>query len=342
MSPLFHDSMPVVEEFAERGALGVPLFFVISGYCMHASATSIIARRRSSTAFLRARFLRIYPPFWASIVVVLVIPFVIAAISFVKTHVYQQPILRWYEFGWGDWIGLASLFRVFRAQDMDLDAVFSPVNSVYWTLAIEFQFYLVMFGALMFRRYFYTILVSITICGLFTIYSREMWLPGLFVNFWPMFSLGLILHYVLSKNIIPDLQILRRALSKTALMTILVGMLAYAIIRFITGYDILWAIRQDSNFVFAAFCAVGLWLLSRIDGVLLRVKHESWLVGGAISALASLGTISYSLYLIHGKTFQLPWMFVRQVFSSINPLNPILGRVDGFNQHQPARKADDG
>src|ERR1041385_8984713 len=47
--------------------IGVPLFFVISGYCISAAADS--ARRRQNTvpSYFRRRFRRIYPPFWAAV-----------------------------------------------------------------------------------------------------------------------------------------------------------------------------------------------------------------------------------------------------------------------------------
>jgi peptidoglycan/LPS O-acetylase OafA/YrhL len=45
--------------------VGVPLFFVISGYCIVAAAVASAARRpRPMRAFLSRRCLRIYPPLW--------------------------------------------------------------------------------------------------------------------------------------------------------------------------------------------------------------------------------------------------------------------------------------
>ena len=46
------------------GALGVQLFFVISGYCIATAACNLLGRDQSFPRFLRARLRRIYPPFW--------------------------------------------------------------------------------------------------------------------------------------------------------------------------------------------------------------------------------------------------------------------------------------
>ena len=44
--------------------LGVPMFFVISGYCIAASAEATIDRGESAGSFLAPRVWRIYPPYW--------------------------------------------------------------------------------------------------------------------------------------------------------------------------------------------------------------------------------------------------------------------------------------
>src|SRR6187455_1953911 len=45
-----------------KGWLGVPLFFVISGYCITASVCALQSQGISTWQFFRRRFQRIYPP----------------------------------------------------------------------------------------------------------------------------------------------------------------------------------------------------------------------------------------------------------------------------------------
>src|SRR5262245_25324420 len=47
-----------------QGKIGVPIFFVISGYCIAASAESVRGNRHGAGAFFVRRFRRIYPPYW--------------------------------------------------------------------------------------------------------------------------------------------------------------------------------------------------------------------------------------------------------------------------------------
>src|SRR5665213_3292870 len=48
------------------GWVGVPIFFVISGYCISAACDSI-GHRRASRKFFTRRFKRIYPPYWIAL-----------------------------------------------------------------------------------------------------------------------------------------------------------------------------------------------------------------------------------------------------------------------------------
>src|SRR5688500_7182586 len=53
-------------EGAARMWLGVPIFFVISGYCIAATADSQRRRRgRPAMEYFLRRFRRIFPPYWA-------------------------------------------------------------------------------------------------------------------------------------------------------------------------------------------------------------------------------------------------------------------------------------
>ena len=47
--------------------LGVSLFFVISGYCIAASAEATARKGGSPWGFMGRRVWRIYPPYWAAL-----------------------------------------------------------------------------------------------------------------------------------------------------------------------------------------------------------------------------------------------------------------------------------
>ena len=105
----FHD--------AAWGAAGVQLFFIISGFVIFMSAPR--ANRPSDFAISRAA--RLYPPYWISLVF---------AVGLLLLH----PVPG-FPFTWGQ--ALVNLTMVQRWVGVD------NVVDVYWTLAVEMQFYVI-------------------------------------------------------------------------------------------------------------------------------------------------------------------------------------------------------
>jgi len=149
--------------FADCGLLGVPAFFVISGYCMMASSRDTVRKGRTAGSFLHRRLRRIFPPFWASIAVCLAAPFLGAAVGWYRGG-HWMPSPPWYKFSVVDWLGMATLTKGL-ATTGPTHTPWAPVNSVYWSRAIEVQFYLVMALAVVLRRGFGVLLAVVAIGG---------------------------------------------------------------------------------------------------------------------------------------------------------------------------------
>lgn len=62
IKPMLDHSSSFLAKLASYGNLGVPLFFVISGYCVTSAAKNTLRRSESPGSFLKRRFLRIFPP----------------------------------------------------------------------------------------------------------------------------------------------------------------------------------------------------------------------------------------------------------------------------------------
>jgi peptidoglycan/LPS O-acetylase OafA/YrhL len=107
------------------GYLGVPLFFVISGFCIHLPHARALARATPATAapdwrrFFRRRFWRLYPPYLAALVVAVALWW--AAGSEIPWLVVTTQAL---------------LVHPFHTTTFD------GVNPPAWTLAVEAQLYL--------------------------------------------------------------------------------------------------------------------------------------------------------------------------------------------------------
>lgn len=124
------------------GWLGVPIFFVLSGYCIHLGfATKLStapATKLDLLTFYKRRFLRIYPVYVAAMLLTALVDY------FAQTG--QLPAA---------WINAnlsTFLLNLLMTQEL-LVSTFGS-NGVFWTLSIEFHLYLfypVLF--LIFRRY---------------------------------------------------------------------------------------------------------------------------------------------------------------------------------------------
>jgi len=112
-----------------HGYLGVQIFFVISGYCITAVCRSTSPGKRSVLEFLRRRVRRIYPPYWASIVLVVLLGMA-TVLLMGRTWQSVFPLTA------ADWMLSSLLLR---------GPFGAPATSfVYWMLSIIIQFYLVM------------------------------------------------------------------------------------------------------------------------------------------------------------------------------------------------------
>jgi peptidoglycan/LPS O-acetylase OafA/YrhL len=130
--PAFFAAMPVfVDWMIGYGHVGVEIFFVLSGFVIaHSMARDDVDLRYVGRYMLR-RSARLAPPYWASI-----------AMSMIG--------LAWAVYHWGDTkvslpsVGDIALHLVYAQGFFGVRAI----NTVFWTLSMEVQFYLV-FGLMM-------------------------------------------------------------------------------------------------------------------------------------------------------------------------------------------------
>lgn len=322
---LFHisdqlkESMPLLAGIARFGSLGVPLFFVISGYVISASADAAIVKSESAHAFLKRRFLRVFPPFWFSILVMLSLPYLVAALSLLKSGRYEEPHPFFLTLSGMEWLQLVSLVKIFLAENGDLQGQFNPVNSVYWTLAIEFQFYLCIYLALIFRRYYLPIIATVTAASVLLLAYPQPLNSGLFIHFWPMFAAGIALFHSIKLN----WQLDNFPVCISGFVLLFAALLGLAHLGILT--EVLGRIFPSASLGFALSCALILWLGRPIGQLLENTQNNGpaavqWMIKSA----AFTGVISYSIYLLHGKLVELPAMIVRQFVPLPNPINPIL------------------
>jgi peptidoglycan/LPS O-acetylase OafA/YrhL len=313
---LFGVSSATLYSVAEYGSLGVPMFFVISGFVITYSAESMLAKDNKPFIFLKKRFLRIYPVFWFSILVVLAMPYIMEFVSLFKTGVYEAPANILTIFNFSEWVNFITLTKVFFAVDGDLQGQFNVINSVYWSLAIEIQFYIVMFLAMLLGRFYRYAILIVTLVSLVNIVAPLGAHPGLFLNYWPMFSCGIVLAYMTRFYFSVDSMLIN---NNSKLILYSLPCLSALLLFYVTVYV------TKSYFVFSVLFTVFLWCAAPLEGALNRVKKgDKKLLSLVLDFFLFLGVMSYSVYLLHAKIFQLPEMFVRQIMGPQNILYGLL------------------
>ncbi len=305
---------PFLAALGDLGHLGVPMFFVISGYCIGASAWTSALRGDRPRNFLKRRLRRIYPPFWASMLVVIAVPYAAAAISSLKSGQFALPQPSWATYSTIDWAELATLGRVFFSHGETLDIAFSAFNTPYWTLGIEVQFYLVVYAAMHFGRRAELTLVAVTVAGAVAAMIPAAYLTGLFLPYWPWFAIGLGLHRLVLARATP-IAVLGRHHQMISLVSAAALVLAFVILL---GTGSLGNFSHQFHylcwFLFAGAFAVLLWLAIDFEATIAGIAANGALVPRGVARLAlAIGAASYSLYLLHPKLAYLSGLFVRQV-----------------------------
>lgn len=326
----FEISSPLIFTIARYGYLGVPVFFVISGYCIYSAAEKTLSKGQRPNTFLLRRLIRVMPPFWASIILLTALPFLLEAISSIKTGMYIHPSPRWLQFTGTEWLEIATLTRDFFSDDNDLNGGFSPINAVYWSLAIEIQLYFAMYIALYFKENWRKFLIALLGVAILFCLIPTLNINGLFLKFWPAFFFGLLLRWMHQQEITPSV-----IFGKTQILASSFGssILVFSIFFFMFHPPrmALFSSHLLQNAQFIATSAIAtmlLWLLGGIEHGIFQLRNyqseKSKLANLLFLPLFWLGQSSYSLYLLHGKLYQLPSMFIRQIVSPESVFHPLL------------------
>jgi peptidoglycan/LPS O-acetylase OafA/YrhL len=241
------------------------------------------------------------------------LPFVLGALSAFHTGHFAPPELAWTRISPAGWLGIATLSRVFFSHGQALELAFTSFNAVYWTLAIEVQFYLVMYVALLLGRRADAFLLAVTAVGCALAFVPAAYNTGFFLPYWPLFAVGLALFRWVEAGMVPA------ALGRhhTSIAWLMIAGLATALMLLIASGALKnanTAYPLATFFLFGLGFAVFLWFALEVEPWLAR----NYASGSAVSRMSIwliqiIGASSYSIYLLHGKLYALPAMFARQV-----------------------------
>lgn len=273
---------------ATVGWLGVNLFLVLSGFCLYyplVRRTRPDAVRLDWKTFARRRAWRILPPYYAAMGVFYL---------FALRHSYfdKVPLKSDYQ-GWGN-----VLAHLFMLHNLHPSTIFA-INGVFWSLALESQLYVVfpLLVALTAKRGLKALLsttLAVSLSWEFAVFlhfglgrgwseTQAVWyhaLPGRVFEF----AAGMVAAALVAS---PRPQVGRYALRLGAALLIPASFYALFVYRAGPLLDQMWGV---------IFCCLIL--------VLHEMPHDYFQKHLVTRALTWLGTISYSLYLVHNLVLQ--------------------------------------
>jgi peptidoglycan/LPS O-acetylase OafA/YrhL len=263
----------------DLGHASVMVFFVISGYCITASADSCKRNNVGPAGYMWRRVRRIYPPYFFSIC------------FFLATRLVKI----WS--GWGDdlrrpvlvWVQNLTMTQWFTLVRHPLAYAYGNpalLLTGYWSLDYEEQFYLVMglilFCAIYFRKGMVLGVVSLMIPALIWNVTHPALFYGFFLEYWIAFAMGSIVFYRLCKA--------ESFGARACVDVTLILFLILAVCRGgISGGNGPWLVYSE-------------WIVTSVFALILiyvrpwDIKFKESTLG---LVLGGLGLISYSLYLTH-------------------------------------------
>jgi peptidoglycan/LPS O-acetylase OafA/YrhL len=255
---------------ARNGAKGVDIFFVISGFVIAMSVSKGAGTVGYLGRFILRRSIRLDPPYWAAILLEIVLLF-----SSLRLFPELPVVLP---------TGGQLLSHFFYLQDL---LGYGSIVLSFWTLCYEIQFYGFFVGLVVLRHYLPAMLQSTRWTALFAggLFLLSLWVRfvspgsapnGLFIDRWYQFFIGTLTYFAISEP--GRLKMLYLAWAALAVVVV----------------------STSASLMHVLAVGVSAWLV-------LAARDARW--GRPLSSrpLQFLGAISYSLYLFHGS---VGWRFV--------------------------------
>jgi peptidoglycan/LPS O-acetylase OafA/YrhL len=314
---LFYWPVKSINFLSSFGYIGVFLFFVISGFCIHLqwtrSQVSGGAQRIAFVPFWKRRVRRLYPPYLIAFALFLLMAAASTGIDITHFFVYDL------------------LMHLLMLHNLDPHTCYS-INGVFWTLAVEEQLYLCYFLLLFLRKRFGWA-PTLMICALARVgwfyFGHVLWLftgygipvPEAALSHWFTWALG-----ALAVEAAFGLITLPRWCRSVAIGSVAV-VAACAISYYLPhlgkdnfAHDAAWLLMHPL-WGFGFFVLVNRfvrWEQGRLCVVSLEMGTSRMPL--LVTVAATIGVCSYSLYLTHELVIMQAWRFSSSLPPILNTL----------------------
>ncbi len=254
----------IIDAIVKYGLLGVPIFFVISGYGIAASTSA--SDYHQPYIFLIRRLKKIFYTYWWSLP--------ISVFFFFKSYHFHISS----PYSITDWFTVATLTKVFSATSWNLHTAFEPLNPVIWFLPIIVQIYLYVTVCLYYKKYISSLMLIGFFASLLTyIGPIKKLLPyGFFLPYFSQFYVGFIVYSLIERRFAFAIKIIIQLI-----FLLISGILYYLAMR---DYQFL-------GFSIAFLIGYLLFALHNYDQKITRLV--------IVRIFIIMGAFSYSLYLLH-------------------------------------------
>lgn len=270
--------------FFRYGYLGVPLFFVISGYVV-----TMTAMNKSFTDFALSRITRLYPVFWLSCVIAFVLPRVFPQVP---------TFLPW------------PSFKGFLVNCTMIPSAFGTelINPVFWSLLEEVHFYLLISAIIIFKLW--DKMMPVLICWLIVYLVvgalgllRADDKVGILVPKHSLYFIAGILFYLVKINYT----------AKWKLNTFLLVVLGLCLTQafFMAKYANLYYKSVDAVSAYGYY-----FIILSIFSTFFLIANDKFSIRSN-NVLRKLGDITYPFYLLHLYGLGLYWALRNTVQSQV-------------------------
>jgi peptidoglycan/LPS O-acetylase OafA/YrhL len=303
------------------GYIGVFLFFVISGFCIHLQWAKSRANQQPRPiqfrSFWKRRIRRLYPPYLIGFALFMIMAALTTGIN--VTHFFIYDVV----------------MHLFMLHNLDPNTCYS-INGVFWTLAIEEQLYLAYF-LLLFLRTRWGWGPTLAVCALarvlWFLFSHAAWItagkgipvPEAAASHWFTWALGAIaveaaFGLVRLPKWCRNLWIGATAIVVASAISVILPVTQ----KDTLAHDLAWMLMHP---------AWGLGFFIVVNRAA-RAEH-SWFAKfrrpRIVTAAAAVGVFSYSLYLTHELVIMQSWWLVIKGFPPIlNSLLIVMPATVGF------------